>query len=136
MSLFEIDYQPERRQLRLFGAASTAFLGVLGALALPRSPTVAAALWTVAAFSGAVVLVRPDLLRWVYVGLMLVTWPLGLVVSWVVLAVLFYGVITPVGLAMRLLGRDALARRFDRGAPTYWVPRTPAGEPERYFRQY
>ena len=136
MSLFEVEYHPERRQLRVFGVASAAVLAVTGAMVYPRQPTAAGLIWAVAAVAGAFAIMRPGALRWVYVGSMLVTWPIGLVVSWVVLAVVFYGVVTPVGLVMRLYGRDALGRRFDRRATTYWVPRAPANDPERYFRQY
>ena len=136
MSLIEVEYHPERRQLRVFGVAGAAVLVVTGAMVYPRQPTAAGLIWAVAAVAGAFAIMRPGALRWVYVGSMLVTWPIGLVVSWVVLAVVFYGVVTPVGLVMRLCGRDALGRRFDRRATTYWVPRAPANDPERYFRQY
>ena len=136
MSLFEVEYHPERRQLRVFGVAGAAVLAVTGAMVYPPQPTAAGLIWAAAAVAGAFAIMRPGALRWVYVGSMLVTWPIGLVVSWVVLAVVFYGVVTPVGLVMRLYGRDALGRRFDRRATTYWVPRAPANDPERYFRQY
>src|SRR5947208_202457 len=123
MSLFEIDYRPGPRPLRVFGATAAALLGLAAALGWNRHPAAAAALAAAAAATVALAVVRPELLRWPFVGLSVVTWPVGLVVSWVVLAVLFYAVITPVGLMMRLVGRDALARRFDRGAATYWTER-------------
>jgi hypothetical protein len=136
MSLIEIDYRPSRRQLRVFGTGCVVLLGIVGALLRPGHTSEALALWSVGGLCGVAALMWPDGLRWVYVGVMLVTWPLGLVMSWVVLALVFYGVITPVGLVMRLLGRDALARRFDRSAATYWVTRRSVEDPERYFRQY
>jgi hypothetical protein len=37
---------------------------------------------------------------------------------------------------MRAAGRDPLARRFDRDAETYWVPREETPDPARYFRQF
>src|SRR5437763_1864795 len=136
MSLFEIDYRPGRRPLRVFGAAAAALLGLAAALGWNRHPAWAGVLAGGAVVVAAAAVVRPELLRWPFVGLSVVTWPVGLVVSWAVLAVLFYAVITPVGLMMRLFGRDALARRFDRGAATYWTERRPVTDPGRYFRQY
>jgi hypothetical protein len=50
--------------------------------------------------------------------------------------VVFYLVFTPVGLVMRLLGRDPLQRRFDREAGTYWVDHVEPRSVEEYFRQY
>ena len=54
---------------------------------------------------------------------------LNKIVSPVVLGVMYYGVITPFGLVMRLAGRDPMRRRFDRQAATYWIPRNPPGPP-------
>ena len=58
------------------------------------------------------------------------------VVSRVVLAAIFYVVVTAVGIVMRVIGYDPLARRIDRDAPSYWVAREPVDDVERYFRQY
>ncbi|MBK9167701.1 MAG: hypothetical protein IPM24_09580 [Bryobacterales bacterium] len=52
---------------------------------------------------------------------------MGKVVHPVVLAILFYGVFTPMGLAMRLAGRDPMRRKFDPAADSYWLPRQPPG---------
>ena len=59
---------------------------------------------------------------------------LGRVVSPVVLGVIFFGVFTPAGAIMRLLGRDAMCRSFDAAAPSYWVKRDPPGPAETSFR--
>ncbi|WP_155070816.1 hypothetical protein [Streptomyces taklimakanensis] len=42
----------------------------------------------------------------------------------VLLAIVYYLVVTPVGLLARVV-RDPLARGWDRGARTYWVTPTP-----------
>jgi len=75
----------------------------------------------------AVALLRPTLLAplnalWLRFGLLL-----HRVVSPIVLGIMFFGVITPMGLARRLLNRDPLRLRFDAKAPTYWTERTPPG---------
>ena len=62
--------------------------------------------------------------------------PIGQTLSMVMLLLAFYLVFTPVGLLMRLLGKDPLSRAFDRQATTYWVEHNPAAEPERYFKQF
>ena len=41
----------------------------------------------------------------------------------VIMAVLFYGAVTPTALVMRAMKKDPLDRRFDAGAKTYWVER-------------
>jgi hypothetical protein len=51
------------------------------------------------------------------------------IVSPVVLGAMYYLVITPFGVAMRLCGRDALKRRLDHTAKSYWIRRDPPGPP-------
>lgn len=52
---------------------------------------------------------------------------LNRIVSPVVLGVMFFGMFAPMGWVMRLAGRDALNRRFDPSARSYWVERDPPG---------
>ena len=59
---------------------------------------------------------------------------LGRVVSPLVLGVIYFAVFTPFGLVMRVFGRDALCRRFDAAARSYWVKRDPPGPSEGSFR--
>ena len=52
---------------------------------------------------------------------------LNRVVGPVVLGAIFFLVLTPVAVAMRVIGRDAMKRRFEPAASTYWVERDPPG---------
>ena len=85
----------------------------------------------------AVALLRPMLLRpfnrlWFRFGLLL-----NRVVNPLVMGLLFYFTVTPIGLIMRALGKDPLRLRFDRGARTYWIDRQPPGpEPETMRQQF
>ncbi len=54
---------------------------------------------------------------------------LGAVVGSVALGLLFYAVLTPLGVFMRLTGKDPLRLRPDRAARSYWIPREPPGPP-------
>lgn len=49
------------------------------------------------------------------------------IVSPVALGVLFYGVVMPTGLLMRLVGKDPLHLRLDKSANSYWIERRPPG---------
>jgi len=68
------------------------------------------------------------LLKPIYLGWMAFAYVLGWVNTRLILGVFFYLVITPVGLIMRLLGRDPLLRKFDRSAVSYWVKREVQGQ--------
>ncbi len=66
---------------------------------------------------------HPRLLKPVYLAWMALALVMGLVVSNVLLVLFFLFVLTPVGLAARLVGKDFLNRKFDPGASTYWMSR-------------
>ena len=85
----------------------------------------------------AVALVRPALLAplnraWFRLGLLL-----GRIVAPVVMAVIFFLVVTPIGLIRRALGKHSLPRGFDRTADSYWQRREPPGpDPDQLPRQF
>src|SRR5205823_3181256 len=79
-------------------------------------------------------LLAPARLRPVYVGLMVLTYPLNWLTSHLLLACLFYCVITPLGVFFRLIGRDVLTRRFRPDRDTYWAPKPRADDVRSYFR--
>ena len=57
--------------------------------------------------------------------------------NFLVLALLFYLVITPTGLVLRLLGKDSLRLRFEPGVRSYWIERRPPGPaPETIKQQF
>lgn len=62
------------------------------------------------------VTLRPVYRGWMHFGLVLsrITTPL-------IMGIVFFGVIVPVGMVMRIFGRDAMARRFENDAKTYRV---------------
>ena len=148
MALIEVDWHPDRKQLRGFGWVCLLAFGVIAtwcffrhsllgfSIAPLAAERVAYALWTLAGLCAMLGLTAPPALRPVYVGLTLIGLPIGFVVSHVVMFVVFYGVLTPVGLMFRLVGYDPLQRRFEPGAPTYWVRRRPEQGAKRYFRQF
>src|SRR5918996_3929404 len=81
-----------------------------------------------AGFAG-VGLVKPSLLAplnrlWTRFGLVLHS-----VVNPLVMGLLFYLVVTPTGLVMRMMGRDLLRLKADPDARSYWIEREPPGPP-------
>lgn len=61
---------------------------------------------------------------WIKLGLLM-----NRVVSPLMLAMLFFVVVTPIGLIMRLIGKDLLRLRHEPGARSYWIERDPPGPP-------
>lgn len=78
----------------------------------------------------------PRVVRPVFVTWMVLAFPVGWVVSWLLLGLVFFGVVTPVALVLRVLGHDPLALNRDRAVATYWSLKPPVVDVRRYFRRY
>jgi hypothetical protein len=69
---------------------------------------------------------------WMWIGQMM-----NRIVSPVIMGLLYFCLIAPVGLIMRFAKRDPLRLSFDRAAQSYWIKRDPPGPTkESFFRQF
>lgn len=139
MALIEVDWRPPRRQLRQFALLFVLFAGVLGTLSWlgDRPAWVAPAFFALGGAVGVLGLVAPAAVRPVWIAMMALALPIGFVVSTVLMVVIFFLILTPIGLAMRLAGYDPMRRGEDAAArDTFWIERPPAVDVRRYFRQY
>ena len=48
---------------------------------------------------------------------------LGSIIAPIVMGVVFFLVITPIGLVMKIIGKDLLSIKYDKKKETYWVKR-------------
>ena len=137
MALIELKTNPTARDLKWFGLILLAFFGVVGGIVWLRSGSLAIPriIWGAGVVRAAIYYAIPPARKPMFVGWSYLTYPIGFVVSHVLLAVLFFGVFTTVGLVMRLFGYDPMRKTFDRSATTYWVRHEESADVSRYFRQ-
>lgn len=144
--MIKLDLNPPPAQLKQF-----AFIAVIG---LPLITIVVlkfmgsgwgdglthpATLWTLAGGALQFVIFLAGLkivTRVIYVVLMVVAVPIGFVLSHVLLAAIFYLVMTPIGLVFKLIGRDAMGRKLDPKLQSYWHVRQGVRPPASYFKLY
>ena len=138
MALIERHREPTHYELKVFGLLLCPFFGLIGALVLWRAGvwTIATVLWGAGLLLVVVYWCVPSVKRPMYMAPMAVMYPIGWTISHALLALVYYGWITPVGLLMRLFGYDPMRRRLNRGAASHWVRRRPIRNVNRYFRQY
>lgn len=138
MAVIEINKDPSRRELLIFGLLLLAFAALVGGMAYWkfRARNLGVDIWLAGGAISALYFLIPPIRRPLYVGWMYAAFPVGFVVSHVILAVIYYLVISPIGVVMRLLGRDPMERTFDSKAKSYWVAHDPHKDPARYFRQF
>lgn len=137
MALLDIE-EPTPAALRWFGLPFAICVAGIGALVWRNTGSIAAAgvIWAGAAAVLAGYYALPRIRRFVYLGWIYAAYPIGFVMSHVAMAVIYYLVITPIGLVLRATGRDAMNRKFDPHAQTYWEPRRKRDDPGAYFRQF
>ncbi len=136
--MIEVKKEFSDRELLWFGPLFALFVGLIGMILVRRLhwDNVAFGLWTV---SGVIIVVyylipsirKPTYLAWIYSVV-----PIGWVVSHVLLGVVFYLVVTPVGLAMKALKYDPMHRTLDPAAKSYWIKRESQVDNSSYFRQF
>lgn len=116
-------FKIERGSERGFGFVFTVVFLVISLLPLFDDGPIVYWAAAVALAFGLLTLFAPNLLRplnfiWFKFGMLL-----GAIVAPLVMMVIFYIVMTPIGLTMRLAGKDPLRLKKNTGKDSYWIKR-------------
>ena len=135
--VISIQWNPQAKQLRQFaGIWFPAFCALVGWSIARKTGHwhEVEVVWIVAGVISIAGLVFPPIIRPVFVGLILLTYPIGWVVSHVLLGLIFYGIVTPIGIILRLTGHDPLQINAPLGN-SLWKSPTGKTDPASYLRQ-
>jgi len=128
--------QDDKKQLRHFGLIVGGIFAVIGLWPVVFRAE-APRLWALALAVALVVpaIVLPRSLTYVHRVWMAAGEALGWINTRIILSVIFYGLVTPMGIIMRRFGHDPMRRRFEPGVATYRVPKPvrTAGHMTRQF---
>ena len=120
---------------RNFGFTMAAVFALIGSFGLYKGSSHAPLWLCIAAIFAGLTLWRPQSLNpanraWLKLGLLMYR-----VVNPVIMAILFFGAMLPIGLLMRLFGKDFLKLERVSSLPTYWLPRSDPRPPSESMRQ-
>jgi len=115
-----------RKDLRKFGLVMAGAFAALGAFLWWKGdftfwPIVSMFFWSLSGFLLLVALALPVILspfEWIWMRLAHV---MGFVMTRVLLTLVYFIAITPLGLIFKVLRKDLLSRKFDRGSRSYWI---------------
>lgn len=112
---------------RNFGTVFAVFFGLIAAYGIYKSTSHWPYWLTAAILMAGITIVAPGLLTWPNrmwgkLGLLM-----SKVISPIVMGLLFYVIITPIGVFMRLIGKDLLSLKWHPEAKSYWIERDPPG---------
>jgi len=135
--LIELNYAPSRKDLRLFAIILVPFSYFLGWIIRRQfdPDMIGWSINIVLAIAGVTGSIWPAAVKQIFLVWTVITYPIGWVVSHLVLAIIFFGVFLPIGFTMKCFGYDPLQLR-EKNCDSYWVPLEPITDQERYFRQF
>ncbi|MFH1681867.1 MAG: SxtJ family membrane protein [Candidatus Eisenbacteria bacterium] len=130
--------RPDRRELRKFGFVLVIVTAAVGSIWLWRDHrTTATVFYAISGYGLLSSVLFPPAVRPVFWLLQKFGHAVGWFNTRLILVLIFYLVFTPIGLLLRLFGKDLLNRKFDSQAPTYWIDKKKEPfDPKRYEKQF
>jgi len=146
-TIIDLNLNPDDRTLKWFGFVSLGAFGLLAYCALretwmfscglgeARTPLAIGLAW-LALVPACASIFRPRANRCMYVGISVLAYPLGLAVSYLIMGLLFFGLLAPTGAVLRMHGKDPLQRKVSPDRRSYWVMARPRRSKRSYLRQF
>lgn len=137
--MMKIDWNPPARQLAQFGWISLIGFPLIGVMTWWQAGAPEWLLWSLVGLgvlTCGLSRIDPKLIRPIYVVMMAIALPIGFVISFVMMTLIYYGMVTPLGLLFRLLGKDPLAKHPDPDMASYWHVRRAPRAPADYLKLY
>ena len=143
MPFVQLNWKPNPKQLRQFGAIFLVGFVLIGSVKyfwqwewfIRRDEKVGLIFIIIGLVIGGIGLTGTRLALPFYYLWMGIAFVLGNIMSRVIMALIFYGIVTPLGLLARLIGRDKLQLK-KRDTKSYWQDNSLPEEPEKYERQF
>ena len=126
-----------RKEIQKFGTIALIFFGCLAALGIIAGKKLPIALFGFLAALGTGFIIAPNRLAPVYKIWLKIGHFIGQIITWFILTVLYFLVITPATIIKRFFGGRPLPFKPDKTTSTYWVTRDEPAQPnERFFKRY
>jgi RsiW-degrading membrane proteinase PrsW (M82 family) len=137
MKFSDIPRNPDHRMLRQFAGLWILFFGAIALAQHFRSQqtTLAVIVGTLTLVVGVPGLFFPRILKPIFVGWMILAFPIGWLVSHVILFLIYWSVFVPVGFILRRAGHDPLRLRKP-AVDSYWEQKTQQTSLRRYLKQF
>lgn len=131
----ELQLNPTKRTLRQFAGGWLLVFAVAAIRQFVHGHKTLGAALVVITLIGLAGLIKPSLVKYLFIGATIAAFPIGWLVSQLMLGIMFYIVLTPIALICRWRGRDPLQLRQNEKS-SFWKPRGDPPPPERYLKQF
>jgi len=130
--------EPSDRELTILALLFLTFPGLIGLYLLYWKGSASGYTWiTIGVVLAFFRLIKP-VFRMIYRAWIAISITIGYFVSRVILSLIFFLLITPMGLIFKVIGKDPMERKIDPGAESYWQKRAEetGTSIERYEKQF
>ncbi len=130
--------EPSSRDLTILALLFLIIPGLIGLYLIFWKGSAAGYIWMIAGAVLAVTRLITPLFKAIYAVWLGFSVILGYFISRALLTIIFFLVLTPTALIMRLLGKDPMDRKWDSAAKSYWIKREqdPNSNLQRYEKQF
>jgi Saxitoxin biosynthesis operon protein SxtJ len=136
MKFSDLPLNPTPRALRQFAAAWLVIFSIVAVRAFIRGHHLESYVLGAIALMGLMGCLKPASIRWLFVGATIAAFPIGWVMTQLMLAIMFYLVLTPIAFLFRRRGRDELQLKHKPTRDTYWIEHSGQTTPEKYLKQF
>jgi hypothetical protein len=127
----------EQKEWRKFGVGLGIILGAIGSIQLLKGHSVYPFFIGAGALTALAAIVVPILIKPVFIFFSYLSVVLGWFSTRLILTVIFFVLLTPISIIMKLTGKKFLTKGADRNLPTYWIDRNKTdGQPESFENQF
>jgi hypothetical protein len=126
----------EKRRLRSFGIIMAVVLSLIASVLLWNDRPVCMYLFVISSLFLISGIAFPRLLKPIEFVWMKLAFILGYIMTRIILTIVFYLAVTPVGLLRQLFSKDPLDMKIDKDAASYWKPVDPKGPKSRPYKPY
>lgn len=137
MALIPLNLRPSALQVRLFGHLWLPLIFLfLAAKSYSRSPYLAGSFLLLAVAFELATRFAPATVKRILVAVSILFYPVSWAASYLLITLLYFVLLCPIALVVRLLRKDPLKLIPDPMAKSYWIARKSPVARSRYFRQY
>jgi hypothetical protein len=127
----------DNKEIRKFGIIALTFFGCLAIIAMLTGKIIAVCVFGSLAILGCCFSLFPQRFSPIYFVWLKIAGIIGKIITYLILAIIYYMVMTPSAQLKRLFGGAPLPVKPDKNVSSYWVTRSELAQPkERFFKRF
>ena len=139
MAIIEVNWNPNKKELNIFiTAIALVLLVLISMLCVFKKLDIkwCVLFYCLAATIFIISVIFNKIAKIIYRIFVTAGLPLGYIISFVLMGLFYFLIITCFSIVFRIIGRDPLYRNFDLNMDSYWSPHESTDDTKRYFSQF